>query len=832
MADFRKLFYALAIVALFIGFTATASAQSLSCISITATNQIIRVEGDAELVGDIVLACTGSGFTTPPGTQINGADITVSIPSTIITSKVINPGSSTPISEATLIMDDLKDQTCNPNPAVANTGISIGNPTIPAGGACTFFFPGSRPHTVCADTTTPGGLGVCTVFAKASGSQDSYDGTCNNAIFYGSNHTCNPNIFAGQPNGTGAVIFRGVPLDPPATNYTRYIRITNIRVNAAATGLTSGNPLSQITAIIQFQGPASVQNTLIQTTVASIQTGNGGTSTTTDSAYLQCEYPLYTFSGSKDAAATQDACSLGSPGSPGTSSGTTTAAVLQGYCTASTTNANAGILFDNNPAAHHAIITFKEGFQTAWKARNMSEYLGTSGQVISLTATCALGTPCDNGSANNNNQNSLGYYTYNGSSAPNANAIDIAQNNPQIRFFTEGGFSESIAGTGCTAYVSGSAGTEGLCDYAAAVSGTAGFTYTGSPWNSITPGAGVADQGTRLMATLTNIPANSVVSLPTVVWLWNGKINSGVAVLVATTGTNGAGPISPIAPLSALPSVQVGVTGDAPTNYGCNGTNGGGPTGEVACAGYVDVSGPTATFVYEVIFSDPYSTEVANIEPVVYYPAGELTSVPPVQPQTNVWAQVSPYTFAPWIAQPGGNQTTTPLGQVAGTPRFVQTTGTALNLYYIQNCTCSLLVPWVVSDNNYVTGIVVANTSADPTNALSIPGYTAVQESGTVNLYLFGTIGGKAAQTNTSIAASYNGSAGGTAAPAGGYATFIVNTGFDGYAITQANFQYCHGLAFLFNATGAVPPVSYIGNVMDPAGLTRTTQTVGDPEGQ
>ena len=64
---------------------------------------------------------------------------------------------------------------------------------------------------------------------------------------------------------------------------------------------------------------------------------------------------------------------------------------------------------------------------------------------------------------------------------------------------------------------------------------------------------------------------------------------------------------------------------------------------------------------------------------------------------------------------------------------------------------------------------------------------------------------------------------------AGSYATFIVNTGFDGYAITQANFQYCHGLAFLFNATGAVPPLSYLGLVMDPGGLTRTTQPVGDP---
>jgi hypothetical protein len=56
-----------------------------------------------------------------------------------------------------------------------------------------------------------------------------------------------------------------------------------------------------------------------------------------------------------------------------------------------------------------------------------------------------------------------------------------------------------------------------------------------------------------------------------------------------------------------------------------------------------------------------------------------------------------------------------------------------------------------------------------------------------------------------------------------------VNTGFTGYAITQANFQYCHGLAFLFNATGAVPPVSYLGLTMDRgAVLQRTNQLVND----
>jgi len=788
MADFRKLYYALAIGALFVGCTVSASAQSLNCgsNSLTATNQIIRAEGDAELVGDIVLACVqpvGASFTTPPGTLVAGADITVSIPSTIITSKVINPGATTPISEATLIIDDLKDQT-------------TGN------------YPGSRHHLICSDTTNPGGLGVCQILAQASGPQNTYDGTPGH-----------PNIFVGQPNGTGALIFRGVPLDPPGTGFTRFLRFTNIRVNAAATGLTPGNPLSQITAVISFQGPASVQNATIQTTVATIQTGNGGTTVpSTDSAFLQCEYPLFTSSGTADGAVTQD-CGIsgsGGPSSGGSSSGTTTSAILQAFCTVSSTNANAGLKFS---PGKFAAAQFKEGFQSAWKARNMSLYLGSGGLVLGPG-----GAPVDGG-GNNNNQNSTNYFTYDGSSTPFTTNPDIAMNNPQIRYFTEGGFTESVNG----------ALNASVTSYQ--ISSGPGFHYEGSPWSTLQPGAGVADQGTRLQATLTNIPANVTVSLPTVVWLWNGGLNSGVAVLVNTTA-NGGGAINPwvsggVNGSSALPSVQTGVvqnTGGFCTNDPVTPPSNEGPTKEVACNGYVDVTGPTATFTYEIIFSDPFAVEVMDVIPVVYFPATELTSKPQVLPQTNVWAQISPYTFAPWIAQPGGNQTTNPLGQIAGTPRFLQTTGTALNFIYVNNCTCSVLFPWVVSDNTYVTGIAVANTSADPTNALSIPGYTAVQENGTIKLYLFGTISGKTAQTNTSIAAVYPGTD--TQALAGSYATFIVNTGFDGYAITQANFQYCHGVAFLFNLGGSVPPISYLGLVMDPAGLTRTTQTVGDPLGQ
>jgi hypothetical protein len=841
MADFRKYFYALAIVALLACSTVAVNAQTLTCFSLTATNQNIRIEGDAELVGDILLGCQGSGYTTPAGTLVSGADITVSIPSTIITSKVLNPGSTTPISEATVIIDDLKDQTCQANSNQILGGQYITNSGSAAGGGtpavinagCAPYWPGSRTHLICTDTTNPGGLGVCQVYAKTSGPQNTYDG-----LKY-TNDGCpvaacsSPNIFAGQPNGTGAVIFRGIPMDPPATGFTRYIRITNIRVNAAQTGLSAGNPLSQLTAIVSFQGPAAVGLTTIQTTVASILTGNGGTKVTADNTFLQCEYPTNDLNSppSPPGLIQEGPCSntASSPNSgngngyssvsgfiSGTSSGIPGTAVGHGWCTISGTGLTTSIDLVTSASVQNK-ITWTEGFQTAWKGRNMSEYLGTGGSVIGLCGGGAiLGAPCDGG-GNNNNVSSTQYYTYNGASAPYLNNPDIAQNSPQIRYFTETGFEEVNAP--CTG-------------------STCAFAYNGN--------AGSADAGTRMQSTISNIPANSVVSVPTYVWLMNGKIVSGVMALVSISSGNAQAPLNTagagniasavVTPASALASLQNGTTnGQAPpttgaiTNGLCTGNSTSAPT--LACTGYVDLTGPTATITYEVIFSDPYSIEKANIYPVVYYPTGELTAKPPVQPQPNLTATVSPYTFAPYIAQPGGNQTTTPLGQNAGTPRFVQTTGTALPLFTVNRCNCSLLFPWVVSDNNYVTGIAVANTSADPTNtSLAVPGYTAVQSSGTVNLYLFGTIKGTTAQTSSSIAAVYPGTD--TMALAGSYATFIVNTGFDGYAIAQANFQYCHGLAFLFNATGAVPPVSYLGLVMDFGGLQRTAQLIGDSLGQ
>jgi hypothetical protein len=57
MLDLRKLLLALALVAL-VSIPASAQ-QQLSCFAQAAGNPTIRAEGVAELVGDIIISCSG-----------------------------------------------------------------------------------------------------------------------------------------------------------------------------------------------------------------------------------------------------------------------------------------------------------------------------------------------------------------------------------------------------------------------------------------------------------------------------------------------------------------------------------------------------------------------------------------------------------------------------------------------------------------------------------------------------------------------------------------------------------------------------------------------------
>jgi len=223
------------------------------------------------------------------------------------------------------------------------------------------------------------------------------------------------------------------------------------------------------------------------------------------------------------------------------------------------------------------------------------------------------------------------------------------------------------------------------------------------------------------------------------------------------------------------------------------------------------VSYPDPTIlIYEVGHTQPFLNEVATITPTITYNA--------IIPGPTSFGAGSAI-LAPFGASVNGTFTPNSSPRY---PRFAGALGGAdQTLFAIGNCTCNLLFPWVVSSNSYATGIAISNTSKDPTNALlglsgkPVTAFTAVQQEGIVDLYLFGTNSAGSSTVATLSETS-------PSIPSGTSATFVVNGvsgGFQGYAIAQAQFQYCHGVAFLFSTTPSVPPMSYLGLVMDKANL-------------
>src|SRR5262245_30864722 len=95
MLDFRKMIQVLAVAALLLGLSVTASAQpALSCFTSGGVNTPDRAEGLTELVGDFLVTCTG-GIPTAPGAQIPAVNVQVFL-NTAITSRLMSTSTTLP----------------------------------------------------------------------------------------------------------------------------------------------------------------------------------------------------------------------------------------------------------------------------------------------------------------------------------------------------------------------------------------------------------------------------------------------------------------------------------------------------------------------------------------------------------------------------------------------------------------------------------------------------------------------------------------------------------------------------------------------------------------
>jgi hypothetical protein len=268
MADFRKWLIAFAAVALLLSLGAPANAQlnpQFNCIASSGNPPLVRSEGVTELVGDVLLQCTG-GTPTTLGNPIPESNFQIFL-NTNITSRIIS--SSSNLSEALILIDE--PYTTNPVPPQT--------PVFPGG-------PVSAPATGATVTQT-----ACQAINQTNCSILGTGGGTGNAGPYKGGVNSNFNIFQGYqvPGLTNSVSWLGVPIDAPGSQSTRTIRITNIRANACnlAGGATTSLIPTIITMFIAVNG--SQQVTISNPTLTVGYIAQGLNSSNGSGSFLQCQ---------------------------------------------------------------------------------------------------------------------------------------------------------------------------------------------------------------------------------------------------------------------------------------------------------------------------------------------------------------------------------------------------------------------------------------------------------------------------------------------------------------------------------------------------------------
>jgi hypothetical protein len=133
---------------------------------------------------------------------------------------------------------------------------------------------------------------------------------------------------------------------------------------------------------------------------------------------------------------------------------------------------------------------------------------------------------------------------------------------------------------------------------------------------------------------------------------------------------------------------------------------------------------------------------------------------------------------------------------VAPIPRFISAHAPG-TLFNINACTCDLLFPFVTDVAGYDTGIAIANTTLDP--------FKTPLQNGNVTLNFYGLVTGSTTITTLTQTTTSPVVAGGELLfqlSAGGTNGTSAVPNFTGYLIAVAQFQFCHGFAFITQGLG------------------------------
>jgi len=315
-----------------------------------------------------------------------------------------------------------------------------------------------------------------------------------------------------------------------------------------------------------------------------------------------------------------------------------------------------------------------------------------------------------------------------------------------------------------------------------------GFTQSSitnslSTSTGITETAGVADYGTRLKATFSNIP-------------------SGVSLYVTTrdvtndfSASNATGYTTAQAVL-VLAETAVDVSNVLPlasqtTTYGPVSTI---PLSPVA----INPATGGGLAVWEVTATNPNAIDTINFGLYAVYSSN---------PAANTPAPGTMSVTLSYAPTPSGGAFTSSTGSVASSsltlPRFSDSLDITKSIGTFVLCTTSLLYPYVININGFDTGISVANTTTDPFG-------TAAQQ-GTCSLYFYG---GSAPTTNPFVTPTV---ASGTI-----YANLAstLAPGFSGYMIMNCNFQDAHGFAFVSDVGARNLAMGYLALVLTRSGTS------------
>ncbi len=232
MVQFRKVILLLAVLALTAGL-ASAQINPLVCVANAGVPPIVRSEGVAEEVGQVIINCTG-GSSTASGVELQTINVQIFMNANITSRLLSTAGAG---SEALLLIDE-----------------PVGAEQVEAAQV-----PNLTKYMASGDGTykTLGAAG-------------------------------RPTVFGAQQASPNSVVWLNVPFDPPGTaGKNRVIRLVNVRANAAQLGIGGGLIPNTMKMFISISGTGSLSLQNPQLDVAIVQRGMVfGASTAT---YNQCD---------------------------------------------------------------------------------------------------------------------------------------------------------------------------------------------------------------------------------------------------------------------------------------------------------------------------------------------------------------------------------------------------------------------------------------------------------------------------------------------------------------------------------------------------------------